>query len=172
MVLSAVMRSQAYSVASRATVRMVPSTGVPTAPYARRTPERNASPTARTSASSMSAKPIAMPANSWERMTPELPRAPKSMPCAILSDCVARDSETSPAEAVTPPSMVILMLSPVSPSGMGNTFRLFTISALARRSCAPPQTISRNWIPLILLPVISMFASLLLTVCVFPQPIR
>ena len=68
--------------ASRITVRMVPSTGMPTAEYAASV--ASAMPSAKTSAERSSGpdRPIRRSSapTSWLRITPELPRAPSSMP--------------------------------------------------------------------------------------------
>ena len=63
------------------------------------------------------------PRNSKDRITPELPRAPRSRAEAVapaawptVSQCFLRISA-----AAAP--MVRVMLVPVSPSGTGNTFR-------------------------------------------------
>ena len=60
-----------------------------------------------------------------DKMTPELPLAPNSMP----DEAAEEISESVPKlslRAAQPAFRVIYMLSPVSPSGMGNTFRSLT----------------------------------------------
>ena len=141
MVLLGVMRATAYSTASRATVRMVPSVGVMTDEYACSTPRRSALPKVTASAESTSSRPFAVPAKNWERMTPELPRAPKSIPCEKVFITVARLSVSVFSNARIPLSMVRRILSPVSPSGTGNTLSLLTSSALERSVFAPPIAI-------------------------------
>ena len=62
------------------------------------------------------------PRNSSERMTPELPRAPRSMAEAVIS--AAFVSVTLPAlrRSAAAAFSVMLMFVPVSPSGTGKTF--------------------------------------------------
>ena len=60
-----------------------------------------------------------MPRSSWDRMTPELPRAPISEPWAMALQVAARSGESrAPISSVTD-SRVRAMLVPVSPSGTG-----------------------------------------------------
>ena len=115
---------------------MVPSTGTGTDLYASSTADCMALAKAWVSASITPCSPLAKPAKMRERMTPELPRAPSSMP-----DEAAEDSSDSVPmlsfRAAQPALSVISMLSPVSPSGMGNTLRSLT-TFLSRPSCTAP----------------------------------
>src|SRR4029077_17177680 len=82
----------------------------------------------------------AKPRKIWDRMTPELPRAPMRLPCdaslAILLTSAAFDSFTSS----TADCSVSSMLVPVSPSGTGNTLRRFTSSWFAESQLRLPSS--------------------------------
>ncbi len=99
---------------------MVPSTG--------RTTARRASTSACSSDSVSSWGVISVvglnfstsPRSSWERMTPELPRAPISEPCAMAEQTASIDAlAPRGSSSATTDSMVRVMLVPVSPSGTG-----------------------------------------------------
>ncbi len=65
-----------------------------------------------------------MPRRSWERITPELPRAPMSEPWPMALQTRGRPEPAgTPSSSVTTASSVRAMLVPVSPSGTGYTFR-------------------------------------------------
>src|SRR6266581_4399416 len=98
----------------------------------------------------------AKPRKIWERITPELPRAPMRLPCeasrAILLTSVAFDSLMSS----TADCNVSSMLVPVSPSGTGNTLSRLTSSWLAAsqfrlpsRAClkSGPSTLDGRFAP-------------------------
>ena len=116
---------------------MVPSVGLTTALYALSTPFLSASARSMTLAVFLSLRPSAIPAKSWDKMTPELPLAFISIPEAILDDVSPMELSFMSSKAPIPPSIVRLMFSPVSPSGIGNTFRSLTIWACSLRFAAP-----------------------------------
>ena len=142
------MQEFANSTASLYTVRIVPSTGTETAPYASSTPFIKASPRSFTSALSAPRKPFAIPAKILDRITPEFPRAPRSIPFAAEDETASRVASPVLPRAANPESIVIDILSPVSPSGIGKTLSSFTICLLFERFCAPPFIILANSTPL------------------------
>jgi len=80
-----------------------------------------------------------MPRSTWERMTPELPRAPISAPSETTRatwDTVSCGRESSSASAAR---MVRDMFVPVSPSGTGKTFSELTMS-----TCASSQALAER----------------------------
>ncbi len=102
--------------ASRQTVRMVPSTGRMTAASASRLAPSKASATPEAPTAPAAPRPSARPLRIWERITPELPRAPMSDPW-MTALCTAELSASS--RPATTDSRVRAMLVPVSPSGTG-----------------------------------------------------
>ena len=64
-----------------------------------------------------------MPRRIWDRITPELPRAPISEPWLIALHTAARSSPAVSSSSATAAS-VSAMLVPVSPSGTGYTLSL------------------------------------------------
>ena len=60
-----------------------------------------------------------MPRSSWERMTPEFPRAPISEPCPMARQTSGMPAPFTPSSSVTTASRVSAMFVPVSPSGTG-----------------------------------------------------
>ena len=61
-----------------------------------------------------------MPRRSWERMTPEFPRAPMSDPCPMALHTSGRpDPAPTPSSSLTTASRVSAIFVPVSPSGTG-----------------------------------------------------
>ena len=127
----------------RVTVRIVPSTGLTTAPYARSAPSRSAF--ARSSALNRRrpASPSEMPRKIWDVMTPELPRAPISAPNAIAA---ATRSTVSSARSASWRALrtVASMFEPVSPSGTGKTFRALTSSTLRSRFSTAARKAARR----------------------------
>ena len=120
--------SAVFSQPSRATVRIVPSVGFMTDLYAASTPSFSAAESSAASAVSFPERPFESPLKISERITPEFPRAPRSIADAAVF-------ATSPAVA---PSGVFLssataffivmdIFVPVSPSGTGNTFSSSTV---------------------------------------------
>ena len=91
--LSSLRFLKILSMASLATVRIVPSTGFATAVYARSTPHLIAAATCPGVALSSPEKPAAIPAKSCDRMTPEFPRALISIPEASVSAALESSSE-------------------------------------------------------------------------------
>src|SRR3954447_8263392 len=143
---------EARAAISRTTVRIVPSAGSLTEPYARSAARAMAAATSTGSTSSpgrlMSSS--AAPRMSWLRMTPLLPRAPSSAaratestiwlrPISSISPCVDRlSSSWSTARSVS------AMLSPVSPSATGETFRSLTSSRRDSSCASAASTTSRK----------------------------
>src|SRR3954470_2331646 len=136
---------------SRTTVRIVPSAGSRTEPYARSAARAMAAAvsTGSTSSPGREMSSSAAPRISWLRMTPLLPRAPSSAaratestiwlrPISSISPCVERlSSSCSTARSVS------AMLSPVSPSATGKTFRSLT-SSRRDSNCASAASITRR----------------------------
>ena len=86
----------------------------------------------------------AKPRKIWDRITPELPRAPMRLPCeaslAILLTSAAFDSFTSS----TADCRVSSMFVPVSPSGTGKTLSRFTSSWLVPSQLRLPSSARLN----------------------------
>ena len=102
---------------------MVPSTGVFTARYAACCPSTTAR--LKTAVSSELAWPQTsqMPRTIWERMTPELPRAPMSEPLVTAAATDGMSVTSLCSSSSTTARTVSAMLVPVSPSGTGYTLR-------------------------------------------------
>src|SRR5438309_7124519 len=114
----------ADSAASRITVRMVPSVGFMTARYAKAQASANARATPSTSTRARPDKPCARPRKICDRMTPLLPRAPISEPCAAAAITDSADCGCGACCASsTADRSVRYMFDPVSPSGTGYTLR-------------------------------------------------
>ena len=66
--------------------------------------------------------PFVKPLNSWERITPEFPLAPRKEPedIALHKDWISGSAMAS--TSLEADNMVMVILVPVSPSGTGNTF--------------------------------------------------
>ena len=77
--------------ARRDTVSMVPSAGFMTALYAASTPSLSAPANSTAPAVSMPLRRFAMPRNSSDSITPELPRAPRSSPDETQSAALSMD---------------------------------------------------------------------------------
>ena len=122
----------------------MPSVGVSTASYACRTPHLKAEPISFIFAISRSLKPLAIPSNSCDSITPELPLALSSMPFATLRETPPSESNELPSRAFMPPSKVICMLLPVSPSGIGNTLRSLILAAFCFKFSYPPLSMFAN----------------------------
>ena len=130
--------SAAASAAARATLRMVPSTGRPTAaqaasaawpmPSAKTAAERSPGPACPIRRSSAP--------TSWLRITPELPRAPSSAPRASAGASGAAGRAPAArrpvAQRARAASTVRYMLVPVSPSG--DRVDVERVDLLARRA--------------------------------------
>ena len=117
--------STAADAAMRETVRMVPSAGFMTALYAASTPSCIAPANSCAPAVSRPLRRLEMPLKSRERITPELPRAPRSSAEATQSAAAAIVSNSFFLSSVAALSMVSAILVPVSPSGTGKTLRSF-----------------------------------------------
>src|SRR3990170_2840715 len=73
--------------------------------------------------------PRANPRHNCERMTPELPRAPISAPCATACTTSAMEEASgSLATSSQADCIVRHMLVPVSPSGIGKTLSELTVT--------------------------------------------
>ena len=106
--------------APRATVRMVPSTGRITASRASWSAMVRASDSWRAPGGPGGrTRPSEIPRRSWDKMTPELPRAPISEPWAMALQTARRSDDSSLAISSVTDSRVRAMLVPVSPSGTG-----------------------------------------------------
>ena len=126
--------------ASRMTVRMVPSTGFATAPYAARDPESSAFARSRPLNVRLPLRPSAIPRRIWLVITPELPRAPMSAPNdAAAATRSAGASAPTPSASMRAARTVASMFVPVSPSGTGNTFRALISSTSPRGSRRRPE---------------------------------
>src|SRR5512146_1759184 len=86
---------------------------------------------------SWSCRPRANPRHSWERITPELPRAPIRAPFATMA--AMRPTCRSPESLISFQAEVMVsdMFVPVSPSGTGNTLSAFTVCWLVLSQVRP-----------------------------------
>ena len=107
---------------TRETVRMVPSVGFMTALYAASTPPFSAAANSAPSQISQPLRVLEKPRNRSDKITPELPRAPRSMAEAILSAVLVSVSSPALRSSSAAAFRVMLILVPVSPSGTGKTF--------------------------------------------------
>ena len=112
--------SLAFSAESLATVSIVPSTGFITALYAASTPRARAFAKSSQPASSISARPLDIPLNIRERITPEFPLAPlrNAEAAAAETSDIVELSDILLSSFIELP-IVIDILVPVSPSGTG-----------------------------------------------------
>ena len=112
--------ARAPSAAARAIESMVPSTMRTTAWRARTSAFSSDSANRSADTSPFSGNFATRPRSIWERMTPELPRAPIKEPwaMALQTSDISASSARGPSSAATD-SMVSVMLVPVSPSGTG-----------------------------------------------------
>ena len=133
--------SDAFSAIPLATVRIVPSFGFITALYAVSTAFSKASARIGASISSYFLIPLVKPRRSWDRMTPEFPRAPLKDPEEIALHRGSISGFSREATSFAADVIVSVMLVPVSPSGTGNTFNSLIHSLLASRFLAPPRNI-------------------------------
>ena len=85
--------------------------------------------------------PLVKPRSSWDRITPEFPRAPLKDPeeIAFATVSIVRSDRLLTSEAAD--MIVSVMLVPVSPSGTGNTFSSLIHSFFASRFLAPAKNI-------------------------------
>ncbi len=88
-----------------------------------------------------------MPRMIWERMTPELPRAPMSAPRDIAAMMAPAPSSGQRCASSMTERMVRYMLVPVSPSGTGKTLMALTESACFSSQAAAAPNMSRSWLP-------------------------
>ena len=124
-----------------ATVRMVPSFGFITALYAVSVAFWKASEIICTFSSSYSAITFVNPRNNWDKITPELPLAPRNDPEEIAFANEAMVGFSIAATSFAADIIVIDILVPVSPSGTGNTFSSLIHSFLASKLLAPARNI-------------------------------
>ena len=85
-----------------------------------------------------------MPRKICERMTPELPRAPRSAPFETQSHTSIKVLEEVMESSLTADCMVRDIFVPVSPSGTGKTLSASTFARLFSNIFAPTRTIFRN----------------------------
>ena len=88
-----------------------------------------------------------MPRNSSDRITPELPRAPRSSAEAAVSAAFASVGSSSLSSSVMADAMVMDILVPVSPSGTGNTFSSLARSLFSAMASAPSITMDLKSAP-------------------------
>ena len=119
---------------------MVPSAGFITALYAASTPSDSAPANSAAPAVSMPLRRRDIPRNSSDRITPELPRAPRSSAEAVVSAAFASVGSLSFASSFIAAVMVIDMFVPVSPSGTGKTFSSLICSFCSVMASAPSVT--------------------------------
>ena len=137
----ALVRSAAAAAAPSSTVRMVPSFGSATAPRAAAAAARSARAVEGASAPRLGSA-AQKPRSTWDRITPEFPRAPVRAACAIVSAMPATSGgpTSGPAapsdKAPTTARCVWRRFVPVSPSGTGKTFRESISSRNSSRACA------------------------------------
>src|SRR2546422_4570649 len=84
------------------------------------------------------------PRKIWDRITPELPRAPMSAPCEARLAMAERSGSSSPRMSSTADCKVKSMLVPVSPSGTGKTLSASTSSRLIVSQASEPSRASLN----------------------------
>ena len=107
------------SAISRMTVSIVPSTGRFTARYAASLAPRNARRSRGVLASSCSPRTSTKPRTIWEKMTPELPRAPMSAARESSFATAALPCASERSSVSTTERSVRTRFVPVSPSGTG-----------------------------------------------------
>ena len=133
--------SAAFWEAPFATVRIVPSFGFITALYAVAVARSHALARIDVSISSCSRISFVNPRRSWERMTPEFPRAPLSDPDEIAFAMASIFGFSKAFTSFAADMIVSVIFVPVSPSGTGNTFSSLMISFFASRLAAPARNI-------------------------------
>ncbi len=136
--------SRAFSETPLATVNIVPSFGFMTALYAVAVARSVAEAKICTSIWSCSRIAFVNPRKSWDKMTPEFPRAPRRDPEEIAFDTVSMSADSSEVTSFAADMIVSVMFVPVSPSGTGNTFSSLIISFFASRLAAPARNIFVN----------------------------
>ena len=90
-----------------------------------------------------------IPLNNWERITPELPRAPINNPLENDFPSSPIFSTVLAAVSLAPEDIDRFMFVPVSPSGTGNTFNEFIFSAFLAKFLAPKSIILAKTRPFI-----------------------
>ena len=133
--------SKALSAPARATVRIVPSFGCMTALYAVSTARCAASQRMSTLSSCSVLTTLVKPRKSWERITPELPRAPRRLPDEIALQRLRISISSMAFTSFAADRIVIVILVPVSPSGTGKTFSSLMCFLFASRFFAPARNI-------------------------------
>ena len=122
-----------------ATVRMVPSFGLITALYAVSVARPNALASVVTLMVSTVWISLEKPRNSWERMTPEFPLAPRREPEDIAFASFSIVGSSIAATSLAAERIVIVIFVPVSPSGTGNTLSSLMNSLFISRFFAPER---------------------------------
>ncbi|EJX02095.1 hypothetical protein EVA_09799 [gut metagenome] len=92
---------------------------------------------------------LEMPRSSRDRITPELPRAPRSMAEAAIFAAWPRSGSSALRRSAAAALMVMDILVPVSPSGTGNTFSSLSACLLISIAAAALIIILRKSAPLI-----------------------
>ncbi len=134
--------SLAFSEKALATVRIVPSFGFMTARYAVSTAFWKALHMISVFTSSWSRTTLQKPLSICDRITPELPLAPRREPDDIaFATALMGASSSRLLISLTADMAVIVIFVPVSPSGTGNTFSSLIQSFLASRLLAPARNI-------------------------------
>ena len=118
-------RNAAFSAIPFATVRIVPSFGFMTALYAVSTARIKPSANTWTSICSCSLISRQKPRKSCDKITPELPRAPRREPLEIVFASSSIDGLTRALTSLDAAIIVNDIFDPVSPSGTGKTFNSF-----------------------------------------------
>jgi hypothetical protein len=124
-------------------VRIVPSTGRMTAWYAASLADRRARARVGPSQPPAWSMTVTRPRSTWDRMTPELPRAPISDPWLIALHTEARSSPAASSASHTA-MRVSDMLVPVSPSGTGYTLSRLMGSRWAASASSYAWTTARS----------------------------
>ena len=102
------------------------------------------------SASTVSSRPFEKPRNRRERITPELPLAPRSMAeAAVFATLAVVSLSASACMASLPAPIVMDIFVPVSPSGTGKMLRSSTNFRFFNMLFAPEMTASRSCLPVI-----------------------
>ena len=140
-------KSRAASAVRRETVRIVPSAGFMTALYAASTPAVSAAAKSLPSASSLPLSDLEKPRNRRDRITPELPLAPRRSAEAVLSAALVSVMPSALRSSVLAAESVMLIFVPVSPSGTGKTFSSLTFCLFRSISAAAESIIRLNAAP-------------------------
>ena len=142
--------SLAFSADSLATVRIVPSVGFITDLYAPSTPASSAATMFSSVSCACPFKALEKPLKIRERITPELPLAPRSSAeAAVFATTPASTSSGRFLSSATLLPMVIDIFVPVSPSGTGKTLSSSTDFFWLEMLLAALISASRSTLPFI-----------------------